>query len=154
MAGFLFIFGELGNGQVNYYMKEDSKGGKNRMAGNERKILVCDDSLLIRSQLADFIKGLGKDITVIEAEDGEIAVRLFSEHHPDLVFLDVVMPNGGGISCLKQIKEIDSDAKVVIVSSSGTKEVLKEALEAGATDFIQKPWSQTLISQVISKAIS
>lgn len=124
------------------------------MAGNERKILVCDDSLLIRSQLADFIKGLGKDITVIEAEDGEIAVRLFSEHHPDLVFLDVVMPNGGGISCLKQIKEIDSDAKVVIVSSSGTKEVLKEALEAGATDFIQKPWSQTLISQVISKAIS
>lgn len=121
------------------------------MADGNNMVLVCDDSMLIRAQLRDFIQGLGKGITVIEASDGVKAVEMYREHRPRLVLLDIVMPNGGGIECLKQIKEIDPEANVVIISSSGTKQLLKDALEAGAVDFIQKPWSETLVAGVIDR---
>lgn len=121
------------------------------MADGNNMVLVCDDSMLIRAQLRDFIQGLGKGITVIEAFDGVKAVEMYREHRPRLVLLDIVMPNGGGIECLKQIKEIDPEANVVIISSSGTKQLLKDALEAGAVDFIQKPWSETLVAGVIDR---
>ncbi|MGE5404336.1 MAG: response regulator [Candidatus Saccharibacteria bacterium] len=121
------------------------------MVDSGKSILICDDSLLIRSQLRDYVSSLGKDISILEAPNGNTAVELFEKNRPQLVFLDIVMPNGGGIECLKAIKEIDPNVTVVMISSSGTKQILKEALEAGAADFIQKPWNETLISQIINR---
>lgn len=121
------------------------------MAEENKTVLVCDDSMLIRAQLRDFIQGLNKGITVVEASDGVKAVEMYRQHRPRLVLLDIVMPNEDGLECLKQIKEMDPDANVVIVSSSGTKQILKEALQAGAVDFIQKPWSEELVAKIIDR---
>jgi two-component system chemotaxis response regulator CheY len=121
------------------------------MTGEKKKVLICDDSLLIRTQLKDFIGGLDQNIEIIEAWDGKVAVDIFAEHRPDLVFLDVVMPNENGISCLKRIREIEPQALVVMLSSSGTPQMLKEALTAGACDFVQKPWTEANISQILTK---
>jgi len=121
------------------------------MNNDRKKILICDDSLLVRTQLRDFINGLQRPIDVFEAQDGKQAVDMYVKHKPDLVFLDVVMPDQNGIECLKRIKEVDPVAKVVMLSSSGTKQILKDALAAGAADFVQKPWTGEVISGILAK---
>lgn len=124
------------------------------MASDGKKVLICDDSLLVRTQLHDFFNALGENLTILEAADGMIAVDLFAEHRPDLVLLDVVMPNLNGIDCLKAIKKIDPNAVVIMVSSVGTAKILKEAIDAGAVDFVQKPWTQGLLAEVVNKTLN
>lgn len=121
------------------------------MNNDRKRILICDDSLLVRTQLRDFFNGLQRPIDVFEAQDGKQAVDMYVKHKPDLVFLDVVMPDQNGIECLKRIKEVDPVAKVVMLSSSGTKQILKDALAAGAADFVQKPWTGEVISGILAK---
>ncbi|MGE5372655.1 MAG: response regulator transcription factor [Solirubrobacterales bacterium] len=116
-----------------------------------KKILICDDSLMIRTQLRDFINKLEGGYEVIEAADGNAAVEMFTANTPDLVFLDVVMPGRGGLECLRLMKEANAATPVVMLSSVGAKHVLKEALEAGASDFVQKPWGEKLISSIIER---
>lgn len=123
------------------------------MASDGKKVLICDDSLLVRTQLHDFLNALGQNLTILEAADGTIALDVFKEHRPDLVLLDVVMPNLSGIECLKEIKTIDPNAVVIMVSSVGTAKILKEAIDAGAVDFVQKPWTQGLLAEVINKTL-
>ncbi|MGE5422452.1 MAG: response regulator [Ignavibacteriales bacterium] len=123
------------------------------MASDGKKVLICDDSLLVRTQLHDFLNALGQNLTILEAADGTIALDVFKEHRPDLVLLDVVMPNLSGIECLKEIKKIDPNAVVIMVSSVGTAKILKEAIDAGAVDFVQKPWTQGLLAEVINKTL-
>jgi two-component system chemotaxis response regulator CheY len=83
------------------------------------------------------------------AADGEEAVKKYREFHPDITFLDIVMPKMDGISAVRQIMEYDEDADIVIVSSLGTQSQLKAAIEAGAEDFVQKPFSYDQIRRVI-----
>lgn len=123
------------------------------MASDGKKVLICDDSLLVRTQLHDFLNALGQNLTILEAADGTIALDVFKEHRPDLVLLDVVMPNLSGIECLREIKKIDPNAVVIMVSSVGTAKILKEAIDAGAVDFVQKPWTQGLLAEVINKTL-
>jgi len=118
-----------------------------------KKLLICDDSLLIRMQLKDFISSCNYTFDIIEAKDGEEAYKLYQQEQPDLVFLDVVMPKLDGIACLQLIREFDQDAKVVMLTSVGTKEIVKEALKAGAVDFMQKPWQKDALIHVIEKYI-
>lgn len=120
------------------------------MADKPLKVLICDDSLLIRRQLSDFL-AKKSDIEVIQALNGYEAVNLFEKEKPALVFLDVVMPELNGLECLKLIKKIDPNALVIMLSSVGTKENLKEALELGATDFIQKPWKEEQLERALSR---
>lgn len=114
-----------------------------------KKVLLCDDSLLIRRQLKDFLTQNRKDVEVIEAADGKEALEKYKQESPTLVLLDIVMPEMDGIGCLKEIRAYDSSAKVVVLSSVGNKETLKMALEAGAMDFIQKPWNESVINKII-----
>lgn len=123
------------------------------MSTKKKKLLICDDSLLIRVQLKDFISSCNYTFDIIEAKDGEEAFELYKQEKPALVFLDVVMPKSTGIEALRNIMEFDADAKVVMLTSVGTKETIKEALNAGATDFMQKPWQKELLIQVIEKYI-
>ncbi|OEF98338.1 response regulator [Desulfuribacillus alkaliarsenatis] len=118
-----------------------------------KKLLICDDSLLIRMQLKDFISSCNYTFDLIEAKDGEEAYELYKQERPSLVFLDVVMPKLDGIACLRKIRELDPDAKVVMLTSVGTKEVIKDALQAGAADFMQKPWQKDTLVQMIDKFI-
>ncbi|MDR5659761.1 response regulator [Serpentinicella sp. ANB-PHB4] len=119
------------------------------MSEKTKKVLVCDDSLLIRMQLKDFISKVDADIEVIEATNGQEAYQLFEENQPALVFLDIVMPELNGIECLRKIKSNFEDAKVVILSSVGNKDMLKDALKAGAENFLQKPWEEDSMKKII-----
>ena len=126
-------------------------GGYVFMDINKAKILICDDSVLARKQLKDVIFTIGKP-EVFEAKDGEESVELYKKEVPDLIFLDIVMPKLDGRAVLKQILEENENAKVVIVSSVGTQEVLMETLKLGAVDFVQKPFSELQIINALTKA--
>ena len=102
-------------------------------------ILVGDDSALARKQLKDILVGIRDDLEFIEASNGQEAIDKFKELHPSMVFLDIVMPVKDGIAATSEIIAADSNAKIIIVSSVGTQAHLKNAIEAGAKDFIQKP---------------
>lgn len=114
-----------------------------------KKILICDDSLLTRVQLKEFFSNYNPSIEVIEAVNGAEASRKYSENQPDIVFLDIVMPEVDGLECLKRIKENHQDAKVIILSSIGNQNILKEALRAGAINFIQKPWDEDSMIKIL-----
>lgn len=113
--------------------------------------MVCDDSKLMRKKLKNFLEENYSDVKVVVAENGKEAVKVYTDESPSLVFMDIVMPVLDGIGALKKIRDYDENAKVVITSSSGTKQKLKEALEAGAVEFIQKPWSPDRIKFIIDK---
>lgn len=120
------------------------------MSIDNGKILICDDSILARKQIKDIISIIGNP-TIIEASDGEGAIQLYKEHKPDLVFLDIVMPKKDGNIAIEEIMDYDKEAVIIIVSSVGTHSQLKCALEAGATDFIQKPINKIHIIETINK---
>lgn len=114
------------------------------------KILICDDSILARKQLKDIIKNCGYE-NFVEAANGNQAIELYKEHKPQLVFLDIVMPEKDGVQAIHEIRQFDPEAYIIIVSSVGTQSQLKAAIMEGAHDFIQKPYSSDAISQVVSK---
>lgn len=118
------------------------------MTENSLKILVCDDSMLIRKKLREVLKSCGcNDIS--EATNGQEAIDIYKKSNPDLVFMDIIMPYKNGIEAVKEIIEFDSHAKVVMASSAGTKEHVKEAIKAGAFEFVQKPWEVEQINKII-----
>lgn len=119
---------------------------------NDCKILICDDSILARKQIKDIIVTLGTP-TILEASDGQSAIDLYKAEKPNLVFLDIVMPKKDGNIAIEEIMAFDKDAIIIIVSSVGTQSQLKCALEAGATDFIQKPFSKEHIIEALHKYI-
>lgn len=104
----------------------------------DAKILIGDDSILARKQLKDLLSSMGAS-RFIDAVNGKEAVEKYIAEQPDLVFLDIVMPIKDGISAVKEIMEENPNALIIIVSSVGTQQQLKAAIEAGAKDFVQKP---------------
>ena len=113
-------------------------------------ILITDDSILARKQLKDIISTLGTPVFV-EATDGQSAIDKYKEVHPDLVFLDIVMPKKDGNDAIRDIMEFDPEATIIIASSVGTQSQLKNALEAGAKDFIQKPLDKEQVLAVVKR---
>lgn len=115
---------------------------------NELKILVCDDSILSRKKLKDCVVALGC-AEVSEAADGEEAVKQYETHRPHLVFMDIVMPKMDGIEAVTEILKIDPNAKIVMASSVGTQSFLKDAIKAGAFDFLQKPFDPEQVKRLV-----
>lgn len=114
------------------------------------KVLICDDSMLVRKKMRNVFASLG--ITQVEeAVDGNDAVVKFKQFSPDVTFMDIVMPNKSGVDALKEIKTADASAKVVMASSIGTQDNLREAIENGAYDFLQKPVSDEAVIKIISR---
>lgn len=114
-----------------------------------KKILVCDDSVLARKQLMDAVKEISDGAVFIEGKNGSEAIELYKTEKPDLVFMDIVMPEKDGNAALSEIREFDKDATIIIVSSVGTQEQLKKAIQLGAKDFIQKPFEKNQIKEII-----
>ena len=114
-----------------------------------KKILICDDSVLARKQLMDAVKEVSTGATFIEGKNGAEAVNLYKSEKPDLVFMDIVMPEKDGNTALSEIREFDNDAIIIIVSSVGTQDQLKKAIQLGAKDFIQKPFENNQIQEII-----
>lgn len=115
------------------------------------KILISDDSLLLRKKLREELEKLS--CQVVEAKDGEEVIELYNRFRPDGVFMDIVMPKANGIDALKKIKEIDQEARVIMLSSTGTAANLLEALKLGAIDFIQKPYNSSQIVKAVNDMI-
>lgn len=114
------------------------------------KILITDDSILARKQLKDMISSLGTPV-FYEAQDGQDAIDQYKRNKPDLVFLDIVMPNKDGNSAIQEIMDFDPDATIIIASSAGTQSQLKKAIEAGAREFIQKPLNQQQVIDTVNR---
>jgi two-component system chemotaxis response regulator CheY len=112
-------------------------------------ILICDDSILARKQLHDVVERYVPNASVVDATDGKRAVSAFQQNNPSLVFIDITMPVMNGIDAIKEIKKLNDDASIVVVSSVGTKTELKEAIIAGAKDFIQKPFAVSQIKLLL-----
>ncbi len=113
------------------------------------KMLVVDDSLFMIQMLKNI---LPKDrFEVIgEASTGREAIERYNELNPDLVTMDITMPDMDGIAAVKEILKINSEAKVIMCSAMGQKPMIKEALEAGAKDFIVKPFDSAKIVNTLS----
>lgn len=118
------------------------------MAG-KLKILITDDSKLLRKKLREELEKL--DCDVLEAENGKEAIMRDLTEQPDGVILDIVMPEVGGIETLQVIKEINPEIPVIMLSSAGTSQKLKQTLELGALDFIQKPYTSEQIKQAVEQ---
>ena len=116
---------------------------------NNKKILICDDSVLARKQLKDAVNEVAAGAVFLEGKNGVEAVELYKSEKPDIVFMDIVMPEKDGNEALSEIKEFDNEAVIIIVSSVGTQEQLKKAIQLGAKDFIQKPFEKNQIKEII-----
>ena len=115
----------------------------------DAKVLIGDDSILARKQLKDVLSTLGA-VHFIEAVNGKEAVEKYIAEKPDIIFLDIIMPIKDGIHAVQEIIAEDPTALIIIVSSVGTQQQLKSAIEAGAKDFIQKPINADQIKAIVS----
>ncbi len=113
------------------------------------EILIVDDAAFMRMILKKIIAPTGNE--VIEAVDGLDGVSKYKEHRPNLVMLDIIMPNMDGIECLKQIMALDKNAKIVMCSSIGQQSVVNDAIKIGARDFIVKPFDAAKVLECITK---
>lgn len=113
------------------------------------KILITDDSKLLRKKLREELEKL--DCDVLEAENGKEAIMRDLTEQPDGIILDIVMPEVGGVETLQVIKEINPEIPVIMLSSAGTSQKLKQTLELGALDFIQKPYTSEQIKQAVEQ---
>jgi len=112
------------------------------------KILIGDDSILARKQFKDVVSSFGIK-NILEASNGQESIDLYKEHMPDIVFLDIVMPVKDGHSAIAEIMEVNPKADIVIVSSVGTQAQLRQAIQLGAKDFIQKPLNVRQIESIL-----
>jgi len=120
-------------------------------AHQKLKIMIVDDSAFMRTILKKIVSGSGAQI--LEAEDGKQAVELYKKENPALTLMDIVMPNLSGVDALKQIRAMDPNARIVMVSAAGQELIIKEAIDGGAYDFIVKPFKEEQIQEIITKAL-
>ncbi|BAC13525.1 response regulator [Oceanobacillus iheyensis] len=118
-----------------------------------QRILIVDDAAFMRMMIKDILTK--NDFEVVdEAQDGNEAIEKFKEHKPDLVTMDITMPEKDGISALKEIKQFDSEAKIIMCSAMGQQAMVIDAIQAGAKDFIVKPFQADRVIEAIQKALS
>lgn len=117
------------------------------------RVLIVDDAAFMRMMLKDILTKNGFEV-IGEAENGAIAIDKFKELHPDLVTMDITMPELDGISAVKKIKSIDENARVVMCSAMGQQAMVIDAIQAGARDFIVKPFQPERVLEAIQKALS
>ncbi len=122
------------------------------MKAKDLKILICDDSVLARKNLATNLKKCSIE-NILQVADGQSAVDTYKAEHPDIIFLDVVMPVKDGITALKEIIDFDSKAVAVMVSSVGTQMHIREAVKTGARDFLQKPATLEQITSIVERVL-
>jgi two-component system chemotaxis response regulator CheY len=114
-------------------------------------ILVVDDAAFMRMMIRDILSKEG--YVIQEAVNGRDAVDKYAEIKPDLVTLDITMPEMNGLDALRAIKAHDKDARVLMVSAMGQQKMIVEALEAGAMDFLVKPFQPTKVLETVKKCL-
>jgi two-component system, chemotaxis family, chemotaxis protein CheY len=115
-----------------------------------KRIMITDDALFMRVTLKNILNNNGFEV-VAEASNGLEAIELYKQHKPDIVTMDITMPEMDGIQALKAIRQIDANAKVVMCTAMGQKNMVVEAIQAGAKDFIVKPFQPDRVLEAIGK---
>ena len=116
-------------------------------------VLVCDDAIFMRTMISDILNQAGFEI-VGEAESGLQAVQKYRELKPDLVTMDIVMPDMGGIEAVREICKQDPDAKILMCSAMGQQALVVEAIQAGAKDFVVKPFQPSRVLEAVQRLLS
>jgi len=127
-----------------------SSKGEVHMEG--KNILVVDDAAFMRMMVKDILTKNGYDV-VAEAENGIKAVERYRESTPDLVIMDITMPEMDGIEAVKQIKKINGAAKIIMCSAMGQQGMVIESIQAGARDFVVKPFQAERILEAVKKVL-
>ncbi len=117
-----------------------------------KNILICDDAAFMRMMIKDILTKNGYTIAG-EAENGAKAVEKYNETKPDLVLMDITMPEMDGIQALKKIKEGDPNATVIMCSAMGQQAMVIEAIQSGAKDFIVKPFQAERVLEAVKKVV-
>ena len=117
-----------------------------------KNILICDDAAFMRMMIKDILTKNGYNVAG-EAENGVKAVEKYNESKPDLVLMDITMPEMDGIQALKKIKEADSSALVIMCSAMGQQAMVIESIQAGAKDFIVKPFQADRVIEAVRKVV-
>ncbi|PFJ17256.1 two-component system response regulator [Bacillus cereus] len=115
------------------------------------KILVVDDAMFMRTMIKNLLKSNSEFEIIGEAENGVEAIQKYKELQPDIVTLDITMPEMDGLEALKEIIKIDSSAKVVICSAMGQQGMVLDAIKCGAKDFIVKPFQADRVIEALTK---
>ncbi|RCK72361.1 MAG: Chemotaxis regulator - transmits chemoreceptor signals to flagelllar motor components CheY [Anaerolineae bacterium] len=115
------------------------------------KILVVDDAEFLRVRISKMLSSEGHEI--IEAENGLKAVETYKSARPDLVLMDITMPEMDGLAALREIRSYDSSAKVVMLTALGQESVVLEAIKAGARDFVVKPFEKERVLSAVAKLV-
>lgn len=116
------------------------------------RILIVDDAKFMRMTLTNILQKGNHDV-VGEADNGRNAIELYKELKPDLVTMDITMPEMTGLEAVKQIKSIDPNAKIIMCSAMGQQKLVVEAIESGAKDFIVKPFDESRVLEAISRVL-
>jgi two-component system chemotaxis response regulator CheY len=116
------------------------------------RVLVVDDAIFMRKMISDILEGNDMEI-VGEADTGALAVEKYKELKPDLVTMDIIMPEMNGIDAVRQIISSDSQARIVMCSALGQQALVQDALAAGAKDFLIKPFNPSRVIEVVSKIL-
>ena len=116
-------------------------------------VLVCDDAIFMRTMISDILSQAGYEV-VGEAETGVQAVEKYKQLKPDLVTMDIVMPDMGGIDAVREIVQFDRDARVLMCSAMGQQALVVEAIQAGARDFVVKPFQPSRVLEAVERVLA
>ncbi len=116
------------------------------------KILIVDDAEFLRARITRMLTSEGHEI--VEAENGAVAINQYKSLHPDLVLMDITMPEMDGLAALKEIRAFDSRARVIMLTALGQESVVLEAIKSGARDFVVKPFERERVMSAIGKMLS
>ena len=116
-------------------------------------VLVWDDAIFMRTMISDILSQAGFEV-VGEAESGLQAVEKYRELKPDLVTMDIVMPDMGGIEAVREICKTDPDAKILMCSAMGQQALVVEAIQAGAKDFVVKPFQPSRVLEAVQRVLA
>lgn len=117
------------------------------------RVLIVDDAAFMRMMLRDILTKNGYEVAG-EAENGAQAIERYKEVKPDLVTMDITMPEMDGITAVREIKKLDPHARIVMVSAMGQQAMVIEAIQAGALDFVVKPFQPDRVIEAVKKALS
>jgi len=117
------------------------------------RVLVVDDAAFMRMMIKDILRKGGYEV-VGEAEDGAKAIEKYKELQPDLVTMDITMPDMDGITAVKEIRKIDPNALIIMCSAMGQQAMVIDAIQAGARDFVVKPFQPDRVLEAVRKVLS
>jgi two-component system chemotaxis response regulator CheY len=115
-------------------------------------VLVCDDAIFMRTMITDILTQAGYEV-IGEAESGAQAVEKFRQLRPDLVTMDIVMPDMGGIEAVREICKDNPEAKILMCSAMGQQALVVEAIQAGAKDFVVKPFQPSRVLEAVQRLL-